>query len=166
MIFYCSFFNWDTLIEFIADSSSSIFLNNFFYLSSLLIYSYLRTSIEANTDRLIRQSQWAENYTDGEYPMECRHIFGNANIPIGYHGGNSPKHLVKSVPCKNVKQGKETLEEIVQAIESDIDTQRVVASFLNGRKGFDSSTIVIPKLLIRDQFDRLNQPLTAIKLLL
>ena len=111
--------------------------------------SYLRTSIEANTDRLIRQSQWAENYTDGEYPMECRHIFGNANIPIGYHGGISPKHLVKSVPCKNVKQGKETLEEIVQAIESDIDTQRVVASFLNGRKGFDSSTI--PSNLIGGQ---------------
>ena len=110
--------------------------------------SVLRTSIEENTDRLIRQSQWAENYTEGEYPMECRHIFGNANIPIGYQGGNSSKHLVKSVPCKNVKQGKETLEEIVQAIESDRDTQKVVANFLYGRKGFDSTTI--PNQLLGD----------------
>ena len=95
--------------------------------------------------KLIRETKFQEDKNDG-YPMECRLMFGNANVPFGYRGGTSPEHLVKSIPCKNVEQGKKTLAECIQAIETDDDVKKVVANFFKNKKTFDATTI--PKDLL------------------
>ena len=96
--------------------------------------------IENNTDKLIRETVYAKA-NNPKYPMECRLMFGNANVPFGYVGGNTDDHLVKSIPCKNIEQGKKTLMEVINAIETDNDVRKIVANFLKGRTGFDDSTI-------------------------
>ena len=93
-----------------------------------------------DVEKLIRETKFAKDKKDG-YPMECRLMFGNANVPFGYRGGTSEEDLVKSIPCKNVEQGKKTLAECIQAIETDNDVRKVLANFFKGRKGFDSKTI-------------------------
>jgi hypothetical protein len=91
-------------------------------------------------EKLIRETKFAKTNTP-EYPMECRLMFGNANVPFGYRDGSSEEDLVKSIPCKDVEQGKKILTEVIQAIETDNDVRKVVAKFFKNRKGFDSLTI-------------------------
>ena len=98
-----------------------------------------------DVEKLIRETKYAGDNTP-KYPMECRLMFGNANVPFGYRGGTSPEHLVKSIPCKNVEQGKKTLAECIQAIETDDDVKKVVANFFKNKKTFDATTI--PKDLL------------------
>ena len=93
-----------------------------------------------DVEKLIRRTKFQEDKKNG-YPMECRLMFGNANVPFGHLGGSSEEDLVKSLPCKNVEQGKETLTKIIQGIETDNDVKKIVANFFKNRKGFDSETI-------------------------
>ena len=93
-----------------------------------------------DVEKLIRETKFAKDKKDG-YPMECRLMFGNANVPFGYRGGSLDEHLVKSMRCKDVEQGKETLTKIIQGIESDNDVRKIVANFFKDRNGFDSETI-------------------------
>jgi hypothetical protein len=102
--------------------------------------TYFQDQVNDDVGKLIRETKFQEAKDDG-YPMECRLMFGNANVPFGYRGGTSPEHLVKSIPCKNVEQGKKTLAECIQAIETDNDVRKIVANFFKNRTGFDSKTI-------------------------
>jgi hypothetical protein len=102
--------------------------------------TYFENQIKNNTEKLIRETKYAKA-NNPEYPMEARLMFGNANVPFGYVGGNTDDHLVKSIPCKNVEQGKKTLMEVIDAIESDNSIRKVLANFFKGRTGFDDSTI-------------------------
>ena len=101
---------------------------------------HFENQIKNNTEKLIRETVYAKVNTP-DYPMECRLMFGNANVPVGYVGGTTDDHLVKSIPCKNVEQGKETLAQVINAIETDNDVRKIVANFLKGRTGFDDTTI-------------------------
>ena len=110
------------------------------------LVKYFQDEIKGNDiEKLIRRTKFQEEKKDG-YPMECRLMFKNANVPFGYRGGTTADHLVKSLPCKNVEQGKETLTKIIQGIEADNDVKKIVANFFNNRGGFDSETIP-PELL-------------------
>ena len=110
-----------------------------------LVQHFQDQVIGDDVEKLIRETKYAGDNTP-KYPMECRLMFGNANVPFGYRGGTSEEDLVKSIPCKNVEQRKKTLAECIQAIETDNDVKKVVANFFNNRKGFDSETIP-PELL-------------------
>lgn len=105
------------------------------------LVKYFQDEIKGNDiEKLIRKTKFQEEKNDG-YPMECRLMFKNANVPFGYRGGTSEDHLVKSLPCKDVEQGKETLTKIIQGIEADNDVKKIVANFFKNRGGFDSKTI-------------------------
>ena len=99
--------------------------------------SYFTNKLKADTDKLIRETQWAKE-RDANNPIETRMMFGNANVPMGT---NKTNDLVKSVVCKDEAQGKKYLNEFIVGLDNDIDVQRVVAQFMIGRKGFDASTI-------------------------
>ena len=105
-----------------------------------LVQHFQDQVIGDDVEKLIRETKYAGDNTP-KYPMECRLMFGNANVPFGYRGGTTEEDLVKSIPCKNVEQGKKTLAECIQAIETDNDVRKVLANFFKGRKGFDSKTI-------------------------
>ena len=102
--------------------------------------SHFKEKLKDQSNKLIRETQWAKG-NNPDYPMEARMMFGNANVPFGYHGGTQPQHLVKSIPCKDETQGKKQLNEFIAGLENDIDVQKVVAEFVNGKKGFDATTI-------------------------
>lgn len=102
--------------------------------------TYFEEQLEDSTKKLIRETVYAKN-NHPNHPMECRLMFGNANLPFGYKGGFKEENLMKSLPCKDVEQGKERLTEIINAIETDNDVRKIVANFLKGRTGFDDSTI-------------------------
>ena len=106
---------------------------------------HFQGQLEGDVKKIIRETKYAKA-NHPEYPMEARLMFGNANVPFGYVGGNTDDHLVKSIPCKNVEQGKKTLMEVIDAIESDNSIRKVLANFFKGRTGFDTTTIP-PELL-------------------
>lgn len=104
------------------------------------LQQHFQRQLEGDVKKIIRETKYAKA-NNPEYPMEARLMFGNANVPFGYVGGNTDDHLVKSIPCKNVEQGKETLMEVIDAIKSDNSIRKVLANFFKGRTGFDDSTI-------------------------
>jgi len=100
--------------------------------------SHFKDKLNKDEAKLIRETQWAKD-NNPEFPLEARMMFGNANVPLGIHPKD--KNLVKSVPCKDIAQGKKQLEEFIAGLENDFDTQCVVARFLNGKKRFDATSI-------------------------
>ena len=104
------------------------------------LQQHFQRQLEGDVKKIIRETKYAKA-NNPEYPMEARLMFGNANVPFGYVGGNTDDHLVKSIPCKNVEQGKKTLMEVIDAIKSDNSIRKVLANFFKGRTGFDDSTI-------------------------
>lgn len=102
--------------------------------------SHFNNLLSDNPEKLIRETKWSRR-NNPQFPMEARMMFGNANVPMGYYGGNTKNHLVKSIPCNSMAQGKKQLKEFIEAIESDIETQQVVARFLKNQKSFDYSSI-------------------------
>ena len=101
--------------------------------------SYFQDQLNTNPGKLIRETKWAKDFTNGDYPMEARIMFRNANVPFGHYPNT--QELCKSVPCKDMNQGKKQLEEFIQGLNNDQDTQKVVAQWIKSRKGFDASTI-------------------------
>jgi len=100
--------------------------------------SYFNNRLKNQPDKLVRETKWAKANRPG-YPMEARMMFSNANVPLGNFPGTT--ELVKSIPCKDTDQGIEQLKEFIQSLEEDIETQKVVAQFMNGKAGMNSESI-------------------------
>ena len=81
-------------------------------------------------------------------PMEARMMFANCNVPLGEtevtdENGKTKIYYVKSVPCKDVEQGKALLTEFIEKFDKDKDVKQTLVRWFNENEKlkFDNDTL-------------------------
>ena len=108
---------------------------------------YFENKLTKNTEKLIRETVYAKR-SYKNMPMEARMMFGNSNVPLGENevtdeNGKTKIYYVKSVPCKNVEQGKALLTEFIENFDKDKDVMQTLVRWFkeNEKLKFDTTTL-------------------------
>ena len=108
---------------------------------------YFQNKLTKNTEKLIRETVYAKR-THKNMPMEARMMFANSNVPLGDtevtdENGKTKTYYVKSVPCKNVEQGKALLTEFIENFDKDKDVKQTLVRWFNENEKlkFDNDTL-------------------------
>ena len=109
--------------------------------------NYFQNKLEKKTEKLIRETIYAKR-THKNFPMEARMMFANCNVPLGEtevtdENGKTKTYYVKSVPCKDVEQGKALLKEFIDNFDKDKDVVQTLVRWFkeNDKLKFDKSTL-------------------------
>jgi len=110
---------------------------------------YFKKKLEDNTNKLIRETVYAKN-THKEFPMEARMMFANSCVPFGQTekvvNGKTKTYYVKSVPCKDVEQGRKQLIEFIENYDKDEDVIQTLVKWFNENEKLKFDTTTLPEV--------------------
>ena len=111
--------------------------------------AYKPEKLEDNTNKLIRETVYAKN-THKEFPMEARMMFANSCVPFGQTekvvNGKTKTYYVKSVPCKDVEQGRKQLIEFIENYDKDEDVIQTLVKWFNENEKLKFDTTTLPEV--------------------
>ena len=111
---------------------------------------YFKDKLNKKTEKLIRETVYAKR-THKNFPMEARMMFGNSNVPLGEtevtdQHGKTKIYYVKSVPCKDVEQGKALLTEFIENYDKDKDVMQTLVRWFNENEKLKFDTTTLPEV--------------------